>query len=137
MATSMVSASVMTSSFAGVKLAKVNAAPRQSVVKASPMTVASGGPKKLNKLKGPAELMGYKLSTQAGSAPPTKDGKPGKVYKLSGQNVDEYSPIYTPEQWASNGDTYAGGVLGLAIWAVLFLGVLGFSAFAILSTSSL
>ena len=27
---------------------------------------------------------------------PGKEGKPGRVFRLSGENVDEYSPIFDP-----------------------------------------
>ena len=33
-----------------------------------------------------------------------------------GANVDGYSPIYTPNAWSANGDTYKLGTTGLAIW---------------------
>ena len=43
------------------------------------------------------------------------------VYRFEskyGANVDGYSPIYTPDQWAENGDTYKLGTKGLLAWWV-------------------
>eukprot|EP00898_Chlorokybus_atmophyticus_P003578 jgi/Chlat1/4220/Chrsp27S04305 len=56
--------------------------------------------------------------------------------KYSG-NVDEYSPIWTPEQWSSTGDTYAAGVPGLAVWLVTFGAVLLVGGYLVVSTSAL
>jgi len=85
--------------------------------------------------------VGYKGSTIAGSAPTTRSGKPGFVYKLGVKNglgnVDEYSPIYYPDEWKADGDTYEPGFLGLAIWAAGFLSLLGVSGFLIYYTSAL
>uniref|UniRef100_A0A7S1IZS9 Photosystem II 10 kDa polypeptide, chloroplastic n=1 Tax=Eutreptiella gymnastica TaxID=73025 RepID=A0A7S1IZS9_9EUGL len=85
--------------------------------------------------------VGYKGSTIAGSAPTTRDGKPGFVYKLGVKNglgnVDEYSPIYEPSEWKADGDVYEPGALGLAIWAAGFLSLLGVSGFLIYYTSAL
>ncbi len=57
--------------------------------------------------------------------------------KKYGGNVDDYSPIYALNEWLETGDSYARGVLGLAIWATfarnLFLG----GAFLVYSTSAL
>ena len=37
----------------------------------------------------------------------SRSGKPGKVYKLGDKNgkanIDEYAPIYTPDQWKFDG----------------------------------
>ena len=41
------------------------------------------------------------------------------VYRFEdkyGANVDGYSPIYTPDQWAESGDTYKLGTKGLIAW---------------------
>lgn len=54
-----------------------------------------------------------------------------------GANVDGYSPIFTPDEWSAKGDTYEGGVAGLALWAVTFGGLLLVGAFLVYSTSSL
>lgn len=75
------------------------------------------------KARGGQVGVGYKGSTEPGSAPPTRDGKPGYVYKLGLKNglgnVDEYSPIYTPETWKKDGDVYEPGATGLALWAAV------------------
>lgn len=77
----------------------------------------------------------------AGSAPTRRDGKPGAVYKLGQKNgrgnVDEYSPIYNPDEWKSDGDVYEPGSTGIALWAAGFLALLGISGFLIFSTSQL
>ena len=84
---------------------------------------------------------GYKGSTVAGSAPATRGGKQGYVYKLGLRNglgnVDEYSPIYDTRDWKSDGDVYEAGPVGLLLWAATFLAVLGISGFVIYSTSQL
>ena len=84
---------------------------------------------------------GYKGSTVAGSAPATREGKQGYVYKLGLKNglgnVDEYSPIYYTCDWKSDGDVYEAGPVGLLLWAATFLAVLGISGFVIYSTSQL
>lgn len=33
-----------------------------------------------------------------------------------GANVDGYSPIYTPDQWSTTGDTFKLGTQGLIAW---------------------
>lgn len=72
--------------------------------------------------QGAQQFVGYKGSTVAGSAPKTRDGKAGFVYKLGQKNgkgnIDEYAPIYTPDQWKFDGDKYEPGLPGLAAWAV-------------------
>ena len=62
--------------------------------------------------------IGYRGTGQAGSAPIDRDasGKKskfgGKVYrfadKYGGKGIDEYAPIFSPEERSSTGDTYAG-----------------------------
>eukprot|EP00667_Euglena_gracilis_P020954 EG_transcript_22790 len=93
------------------------------------------------KARGGQVGVGYKGSTEPGSAPPTRDGKPGYVYKLGLKNglgnVDEYSPIYTPETWKKDGDVYEPGATGLALWAAGLLALLGVSAYLIYATSQL
>jgi photosystem II protein len=83
--------------------------------------------------------VGYRGSTIPGSAPTTRKGKPGYVYKLGLKNgkgnVDEYSPIYNPNEWKSDGDVYEPGFAGLALWAAGFLALLGASGFLIFYTS--
>lgn len=101
----------------------------------------SRGAAKGTPAKGGQAGVGYKGSTIAGSAPTTRDGKPGYVYKLGVKNgkanVDEYSPIYSPDEWKSDGDVYEPGFTGIALWAAGFLALLGTSAFLIYSTSQL
>eukprot|EP00798_Chlamydomonas_sp_ICE-L_P006145 gene6145-2756_t len=54
-----------------------------------------------------------------------------------GANVDGYSPIFTPDQWADNGDTYSLGTKGLIAWAGLLLVLVGVGINLIISTSQL
>ena len=63
------------------------------------------GYKKGSLAKGAQLAVGYKGSSEGGSAPTTRGGKPGRVYKLGKANVDEYSPIFVPETRSSTGDT--------------------------------
>ena len=60
------------------------------------------------------------------------------MYKLGLRNgkanIDEYAPIYTPEEFKTAGDKYEGD-LKLAVVAIR--GVIGSGALAILLTSSL
>ena len=70
--------------------------------------------------------------------PNSRTGKAGYVYKLGLRNgkanIDEYAPIYTPEEFKTDGDKYEGD-LKLAVVAIL--GIIGSGALAILLTSSL
>ena len=63
------------------------------------------------------------------------------VYKLGMKNgkgnVDEYSPIFTPEEWKFDGDKYEPGFAGLAAWAATLGAVLLGGAYAVYSTSAL
>mmetsp|Transcript_27607 Transcript_27607/g.67923 ORF Transcript_27607/g.67923 Transcript_27607/m.67923 type:complete len:138 (-) Transcript_27607:281-694(-) len=124
------------SAFTGVKVtAKVTAkaAKTNCVVMAN-----SSGPKSGTKSQGGQAGVGYKGSTQAGSAPKTRGGKNGYVYKLGLRNgkanVDEYSPIWDPNSFKTDGDKYEGD---LRLAAVALVGVVGTGALAILFTSSL
>ena len=97
---------------------------------------AAGAPQALLLLTlAPARPAG---STIAGSAPTTRSGKPGLVYKLGMKNgkgnIDEYAPIYTPEEWKVDGDQYEPGLPGLAAWAATLGAVLLAGAFAIYTT---
>lgn len=60
------------------------------------------------------------------------------MYKLGLRNgkanVDEYSPIYTPEEFKTDGDKYEGD---LKLAALAVVGVVGTGALAILLTSAL
>jgi photosystem II protein len=83
---------------------------------------------------------------RADALPPTpialsshsRSGKAGYVYKLGLRNgkanVDEYSPIYTPEEFKTDGDKYEGD---LKLAAAAVVGVVGTGALAILLTSAL
>ncbi len=68
----------------------------------------------------------------------SRGGKAGYVYKLGLRNgkanVDEYSPIYTPEEFKTDGDKYEGD---LKLAALAVVGVVGTGALAILLTSAL
>merc|ERR1712032_458063 len=69
-----------------------------------------------------------------------RKGKGYGVYRYAdkyGANVDGYSPIYSPNEWAETGGTYKPGKNGLVVWAGLLAGGLGFAAFLIFSTSAL
>merc|ERR1712216_104586 len=125
-----------TSAFAGVKVqprVNVRSQRAQTVIMAN-----ASGPKRGTKAKGGQAGVGYKGSTEAGSAPKTRNGKSGYVYKLGLRNgkanVDEYSPIYTPEEFKTDGDKYEGNLL---YWAATLAGIIGSGALAIYLTSAL
>lgn len=67
-----------------------------------------------------------------------RSGKTGYVYKLGLKNgkanVDEYSPIWTPQDFKSDGDKYEGN---LTYWAITLAGIIGTGALAIILTSQL
>jgi photosystem II protein len=87
-------------------------------------------------LKGRSRFMSKKGWTDS-------QGRKGKglgVYRFEnkyGANVDGYSPIYTPDQWADSGDSYKLGTKGLIAWAGLVLVLLGVCINLIVSTSQL
>lgn len=54
-----------------------------------------------------------------------------------GANVDGYSPIYTPDQWAAGGGNFTLGTKGLIAWAGLVLVLLGVGLNLVISTSAL
>ncbi|KAG2483632.1 hypothetical protein HYH03_017510 [Edaphochlamys debaryana] len=70
-------------------------------------------------------------------------GRKGKGYGVFrfqdkyGANVDGYSPIYTPDQWAETGDSYSLGTKGLLAWGGLVLVLLAVGVNLIISTSQL
>eukprot|EP00178_Gracilaria_changii_P021343 TRINITY_DN63446_c0_g1_i1.p1 TRINITY_DN63446_c0_g1~~TRINITY_DN63446_c0_g1_i1.p1 ORF type:complete len:130 (-),score=7.95 TRINITY_DN63446_c0_g1_i1:363-752(-) len=70
-------------------------------------------------------------------------GRPGKgmgVYQFAdkyGTNVDGYSPIYSPDEWAESGNEYKLGVRGLLAWAGLLVVLLGVGLNLIIATSEL
>ncbi|OMO65833.1 Photosystem II PsbR [Corchorus capsularis] len=69
-----------------------------------------------------------------------RKGKGKGVYQFVdkyGANVDGYSPIYDQKDWSPTGDVYAGGVTGLAIWAVTLAGILAGGALLVYNTSAL
>lgn len=132
-------------SFSAMMLAVASALAAAFGYRNQAIAMASGGgarsAAKGGKAQGGQAGVGYKGSTVAGSAPPTRSGKPGFVYKLGLKNgrgnVDEYSPIYNENDWKADGDVYEPGPAGLALWAAGFLALLGASAFLIFSTSNL
>jgi photosystem II protein len=72
--------------------------------------------------------------------PQGRKGKGLGVYRFEdkyGANVDGYSPIYTPDQWADSGDSYKLGTKGLIAWAGLVLVLLGVGINLVISTSQL
>ena len=91
------------------------------------------------------KAVGYKASGARGSAPDIDaQGKKarlgGRVYQFAdkyGGNIDEYSPIWTPETRAPGGDVYEPGLAGLAVWFIGFTGLLLTGGFAIYTTSAL
>merc|ERR1712182_177815 len=101
--------------------------------------------RKSTKAKGAQRAVGYKGSGEKGSAPDidaqgVKAKYGGVVYRFSdkyGGNIDEFSPIFTPETRPMSGDVYEPGLLGLAIWAAGFVGLLAVGGYAIYSTSAL
>ncbi|CAM6083833.1 unnamed protein product [Calypogeia fissa] len=99
---------------------------------------ASGNKKKLNVKEpfGPSGGAKFKGGLDASGRKPTGKG----VYQFSkkyGANVDGYSPIYTPAEWALGGDVYTGGQAGLTLWALTFGALLLVGAFLVYSTSAL
>merc|ERR1711907_237106 len=95
--------------------------------------------------KGAQRAVGYRGSGQKGSAPQVdaqgnKAKFGGVVYRFGDKykgGIDEYSPIFTPEERSSTGDTYAGGLLGLAIWFVGLSSLLAVGGYSIYATSAL
>merc|ERR1739848_437006 len=69
-----------------------------------------------------------------------RKGKGYGVYRFAskyGSNVDGYSPIYSPDEWSSSGNTFSLGTRGLLAWAGLLLVLLSLGLYLILSTSQL
>ena len=95
--------------------------------------------------KGAQRYIGYRGSGQKGSAPDVdaqgnKAKFGGVVYRYGDKykgNIDEFAPIFTPEERSSTGDTYAGGFLGLAIWFVGLSSLLAVGGYSIYATSAL
>ena len=91
------------------------------------------------------KAVGYKATGARGSAPDidaqgNKSKLGGRVYQFAdkyGGNIDEYSPIWTPETRAPGGDVYEPGLAGLAVWFIGFTGLLLTGGFAIYTTSAL
>ncbi|MCO5601801.1 hypothetical protein L7F22_055926 [Adiantum nelumboides] len=98
---------------------------------------ASGGKKISTKTPlGPSGDTKFKNGQDASG----RKAKGKGVYQFSrkyGANVDGYSPIYTPEEWAASGDVYAAGPTGLAIWAVTLGSILLGGALLVYNTSAL
>ncbi|CAL6377105.1 unnamed protein product [Bathycoccus prasinos] len=131
------SAALTSSTFVGAKVSVAKTTTASKRVAFSVQANASG-PKKGTKSKGGQAGVGYKGSTEAGSAPKRRDGKAGYVYSLGVRNgkanVDEYSPIYSPEEFKTDGDKYEGNLL---YWAATLAGIIGSGALAIYLTSAL
>jgi len=95
--------------------------------------------------KGAQKYIGYRGSGQKGSAPDVdsqgnKAKFGGVVYRFGDKyngNIDEFAPIFTPDERSSTGDTYAGGFLGLAIWFVGLSSLLAVGGYSIYATSAL
>jgi len=140
-----VSSPLLVASFSAMLLSVASALAAAFGYRSQTIAMASGAGSSVapkgGKAKGGQAGVGYKGSTIAGSAPTTRQGKPGFVYKLGVKNgrgnVDEYSPVYNPDEWKSDGDVYEPGFTGIALWAAGFLALLGTSAFLIYSTSQL
>jgi photosystem II protein len=120
-------------------VAKSAKAPRTARV----ATVASSGGYRANQaVKGGAPNTGLS-KTMEKKTWLDSSGRKGKGYgvyrydKKYGANVDGYSPIYTPNEWSSKGDTYAGGENGLKIWFAGLSTLLLTGAFAIYATSAI
>jgi len=60
-----------------------------------------------------------------------------QLVKNYGANVDGYSPIYAPDEWSENGDSYVRRIPGLAIWATLLGNLLLGGAFFVYNTGAL
>lgn len=97
------------------------------------------------KARGAQKAVGYKGSSEKGSAPMvdaqgSKAKYGGVVYRFGdkyGGNIDEFSPIFLPENRSRSGDVYEPGTLGLAVWFGGFASLLAVGGFAIYSTSAL
>merc|ERR1711937_942851 len=100
---------------------------------------------KSSKARGAQKIIGYKGTGQKGSAPMVdaqgrKARFNGDVYRYAdkyGGNIDEFSPIITPETRSETGDTYEPGLLGIGVWFAGFASLLAVGAFSIYSTSAL
>ena len=97
---------------------------------------ASGKKIKVAQPYGPGGGMNLRDGLDASGRKPKGKG----VYQFAdkyGANVDGYSPIYSPEEWAPSGDVYVGGTTGLLIWAVTLGALLLGGALLVYSTSAL
>ncbi|KAM7251058.1 hypothetical protein ACFE04_022941 [Oxalis oulophora] len=120
----------------GVEKSSVRGLP--SLARPASFKVVASGVKKI-KTKTPYGTgggMNLRDGVDASGRKPTGKGVYQYVDKY-GANVDGYSPIYNEEEWAPSGDVYAGGVTGLAIWAVTLLGILAGGALLVYNTSAL
>ncbi|CAN1140558.1 Photosystem II 10 kDa polypeptide, chloroplastic [Linum perenne] len=106
--------------------------------KSSSMTIVASGVKKIktDTPYGTGGGMNLRNGVDANGRKPTGKGVYQYVDKY-GANVDGYSPIYNADEWAPTGDVYAGGVTGLAIWAVTLVGILAGGALLVYNTSAL
>merc|ERR1712113_143324 len=130
---------------AGSSLAgrKVQAKKTSSVAKVNTAIVASSGGKQPNKAViygSPNTGISKQMKKKNWVDSQGRKGKGYGVYRYEdkyGTNIDGYSPIYSPGEWANTGDSYKPGKTGLLIWFGLLAGGLGFAGYLILSTSAL
>ncbi|GAV78675.1 PsbR domain-containing protein [Cephalotus follicularis] len=109
-----------------------------SLARTSSFKVEASGAKKIktNTPYGTGGGMNLRDGVDASGRKPKGKGVYQFVDKY-GANVDGYSPIYDTDDWAPTGDVYAGGVTGLAIWAVTLVGLLAGGALLVYNTSAL
>ncbi|OMP09858.1 Photosystem II PsbR [Corchorus olitorius] len=138
MAASVMASSIsLKPSFSLEKLSGVRGIPSLSRAPSVLKVQASGGKKiKTDKPYGINGGMALRDGLDASG----RKGKGKGVYQFVdkyGANVDGYSPIYDTKEWSPTGDVYAGGVTGLAIWAVTLAGILAGGALLVYNTSAL
>merc|ERR1739848_536356 len=127
------------------KMMKTASTPRLGASRTRVVTSAKRSGKKVAPRKGAQKAVGYSFSGAKGSAPDIDaQGKKarlgGRVYQFAdkyGGNIDEYSPIWTPETRQPGSDDYEPGLAGLAVWFIGFAGLLATGGFAIYTTSAL
>merc|ERR1712224_373761 len=87
-------------------------------------------------------LMGVSryIGTSGWVDPQGRKGKGFGVYRFQskyGTNIDGYSPIYSPDDWSTTGNTFSLGTKGLIAWSALLLSLLGVGLYLVYSTSQL
>eukprot|EP00244_Chara_vulgaris_P005791 TRINITY_DN2238_c0_g1_i1.p1 TRINITY_DN2238_c0_g1~~TRINITY_DN2238_c0_g1_i1.p1 ORF type:complete len:153 (+),score=34.23 TRINITY_DN2238_c0_g1_i1:79-537(+) len=126
------------SSLAGSSLPSLALSPSSRSKKAFRLTVTANAPKKIktNQPYGPSGNTKFRDGLDASGRKQKGKG----VYQFTnkyGANVDGYSPIFTPDEWSANGDTYAAGTQGLLLWAVTLGALILGGALLIFNTSAL